>query len=244
MTSTLAAAANPKATALARQAEDQYKDANFELAAQSLQAAYDLEPKAHFLFNLARALEQDGQTRLAIDTYRRYLALPADETEPELVARAKTTIAVRTQRQPAVKTKASPGRVATPTKSGSAKTRSKAEPESEAETVAVLPTAGPSPKLPGLLVTGVSAAAFAVGVTFGLLATGSRTSFDQAQTQQAKSGFERTVRTQALIADICFGAGAVAAVTAVILLLKSDDGVGVAFALVAQGGLFALGWRF
>ena len=241
MVSTAAVAANPKASALARQAEQQYKEAKFEEAAQSLQQAYDLEPNAHFLFNLARALEQDGKTAVAIETYRRYLALPVDETEPELVARAKTTIAVRTQRQAAVKTKASPGLTATPTKSSKSKSK---DADSEADAVATLPTAGPSPKLPGLLVTGASVAAFAVGVTFGLLANASRQSFDQAVTQQAKAFFEQTVRTKALVADICFDVGAVAAVTAVILLLRSDDGVAVALAPVPQGGVFAMGWRF
>lgn len=244
MVSTAAVAANPKASALARQAEQHYKDAKFAEAAQSLSQAYDLEPQAHFLFNLARALEQDGKTAVAIETYRRYLALPVDETEPELVARAKTTIALRTQRQAPAKTKTGPGLTASPTKPGSAKGKNKPEADSEADAVAALPSAGPSPKLPGLLVTGVSVAAFAVGITFGLLATSSRQKFDHAGTAQAKAFFEHTVRTKALVADICFAAGAVAAVTAVILLLRSDDAVTVALAPVAQGGLLAMGWRF
>ena len=244
MVSTAAVAANPKATALAREAEQHYKAAQFGEAAQSLQQAYDLEPKGHFLFNLARALEQDGKTATAIETYRRYLALPADETEPELVARAKTTIAVRTQRQAPVKTKVSPGLTATPTRPGSAKGKNKPDAETEGEALATLPTAGPSPKLPGLLVAGGSVAAFAVGVTFGLLANGSRRSFDNAGTQQAKAFFEQTVRTKALVADICFAVGALTAITAVILLLRSDDGVAVALAPIPQGAVFAMGWRF
>ena len=234
LVSTAAVAGNPKATALARQAEQQYKDAKFAEAAESLQQAYDLEPKAHFLFNLARSLEQDGKTAIAIDTYRRYVALPADETEPELVARAKSTIAVRTQRQQPTKTKSGPGLIATPTKN---------KPELESDAEAVLPSAGPGPKVPGLLVTGVSVAAVVVGITFGVLADDSRRSFDQASTRQVKAFFEQSVRTKALVADICFGAAAIAAVTAVILLLRSDDGVAVAFAPVTQGGVVALGWR-
>jgi tetratricopeptide (TPR) repeat protein len=239
--SAIAAAANPKATALAREAESLYQDAKFTEAARALKSAYDLEPQAQFLFNMARALELAGQTGEAIETYQRYIVLPADETEVALVARAKATIETRTRPAQSV---AAP---TTSARSSGGKPKQKSEPGGDIESavVAPLPGAAPSPKLPALLVTGVSAVALAVGVGFGVLAQSARFDFDHATTLQGKLSLQTTARTQALVADVCLAAGAVAAVTAVVLLLKSDEApLAVAFAPIRQGGLLALGLRF
>ena len=249
LTAALAAAANPKASTLARSAEQLYRDAKFTEAAEALREAYDLEPQAQFLFNRARAIEQAGQTAKAIELYRQYVRLPAEDTDPDVVARARSHIEQRThQPEPGgpTKTAASPGLAATPTKNAGPTGKRPGEPESmaQAEVVAPMPSAGPNPKVLGLMVVGVSVATFAVGVTYGLLSASSRTAFTRALRIDDKRSAEASARTQALVADICFAAGAIAAVTGIMLLLRSDDAVTVAFAPVSQGGLLALGVRW
>ena len=249
--SSLAAAANPKATSLARGAEQLYREAKFEQAADALTQAYDLEPRAQFLFNLARAQEQAGQTAVALETYRKYLALPAEETERELVARARATIAQRTtapeSSAAAPQTTRGPGLTAKPTKDATNPSRaargSKAEVEAT-EPAAPALTTGPSPKLPGLIVAGVAVAAVGVGVTFGFLSANSRATFTTASSYQVKRAAEITTRQQALIADLCLGAGVAAAIVSVILLARSDVPVAVALAPLRDGALLALGLRF
>jgi len=249
--SSLAAAANPKATALARTAEQRYREGKLEQAIEALTQAYDLEPNSQFLFNLARAQEVAGHTAIALETYRRYVVLPADETDHELVARAKATITGRTSvAEPAttatVQTSKSPGLSSKPTKeppASSTSSRGSARAEG-GEPAALSLSSGPSPKVPGLIVAGVAVATVGVGVTFGLLSSGSRATFRTATSYQVKRAAEITTRQQALIADLCIGAGIAAAVTAVILLARSDGPATVALAPLRDGALLALGLRF
>lgn len=231
LVSVVATAANPTAAKLARNAEQLYRDARFLEAADALRGAYDLEPRAQFLFNLARTLEQAGQTDRALETYRQYVGRPSSETEPELVARARATLEARLRTQ-GVK-KASPRPVV------------KNEPnETETEAVAPLQSKEANPKLPGLLVTAAAVVTSGVALTFGLLANDSRTAFSAATTMERKRAFEATARTQALVADVCWVVGAGALMTAMVLLLKSDEHLRVAFSLSRHGVGLALGGSF
>ena len=57
---TLAAAANPKATALAKEADKLYKDNKYREAAQKLEEAYAVDPAPLYLYIIARAYDQAG----------------------------------------------------------------------------------------------------------------------------------------------------------------------------------------
>lgn len=228
----LAMAGNPKAASLARAAEQQYRNGQFTEAAATLGLALDLEPVPQFLFNQARALELAGQTARAMELYRRYLHLPAEDTGPALVARARATLDQRIQNGRGPVTKTEPGLKATPTKAS-------------LERVSLLAEPAPSPKVPALIITGVSVAALGTGAAFGLLSGSSRASYTSAITLQDKQRFEVMTRQRALIADLAFGAGIASAITAIILFAASDPPlVTVSFAPLAQGALASVGASF
>lgn len=63
---------------------------SFGAAAREFQAAYASERRVELLFNIGRALEEDGQLRLALDAYRRFLdAMPADFDRASLRTRVE-----------------------------------------------------------------------------------------------------------------------------------------------------------
>ena len=72
-----AARVHQRAIALFEQSVEAYRAGRFADAATMLREAYGLEPAAVLLYNLARALDADGQIVEARDAYRRYL-----EAEP------------------------------------------------------------------------------------------------------------------------------------------------------------------
>ncbi len=255
MASSLAAAANPKAGALAREAEQLYREAKFTQAADLLRQAYDVEPNPKFLFNRARALEQAGDTAVALETYREYIALPADETEPELVIRAQETIDERTRPKDAPR-KAAPTHASPPstkpTKEAVPTTTAKAvgdqpakdHPVSNNTTVAVPTAPTGRSKVPALVVSGLGVAALGVGVTFGLLANGARAQFSTATTLRGKIEFEAATRRDALVADLSLLVGVAAATVGIVLFARSDEPVSVAVTPTRQGATVAVGWSW
>ena len=78
----------------------------------------------------------------------------------------------------------------------------------------------PPPPIPAYVVGGVSVAALATGLTFGLLSNGTLASARSAPLASQAEQLGAQVGTQRLIADIGFGAALVAGVTAVILYLN------------------------
>lgn len=75
----LAARAQPagaidKARALDKRGTDAFRAGRFDEAIEAYQAAYNLAPRPGGLYNIARAYHKKGDTRRALDYYRRYLA--------------------------------------------------------------------------------------------------------------------------------------------------------------------------
>ena len=75
-------AANPKAASLAKEADRLYRDNKYKEAAETLKQAYEADPNALYLYNIARAFDQAGELESSLDYYRKYVGLPSDESTP------------------------------------------------------------------------------------------------------------------------------------------------------------------
>src|SRR5256885_12028992 len=82
----LAAAANPTAAALIKDGDRLYKENKYREAAEALKKAYELEPAAVLLYNIARAFDQAGELQLALDNYRQFVG--QEGADPGLVKKA------------------------------------------------------------------------------------------------------------------------------------------------------------
>ncbi len=222
---------------MAKEADKLYKAGNYSEAAKMLEQAYADEPTPVFLYNIARAYDQAGEERLALESYRKYVSLPSKDTQPELLKRAnlnmdRLRIAVANKEASEKVREAERKRLEQET--DNAKRRADTEAaranqqreDFERQEKERLNAAGKGRTLrkTGAFVAGGAAVAAAgTGLIFGLLAGGSRQSFGSAQTFADKQRFEATTRTQSLVADICFGTAIAAAVTAVILFPKGPS---------------------
>jgi tetratricopeptide (TPR) repeat protein len=227
-------AAAPSATALAKEADRLYKAGNYAEAAAKLESAYAQEPTAVFLYNMARAYDQAGEERLALENYRKYVAQPSKETQPELLKRAnlnmdRLRISVANQEAADKLREAERQRLAD--EAAQAKQRAEAEAakgaaEREAfqarenQRVDSALQSRTRRKTIAFVSGGVAVAAAGTGLVFALLSNGSRQQFSGAQTLADKQRLESTTKTQALVADIGFVTAIAAAVTAVIVFPK------------------------
>jgi len=85
-------AAKQRALDLFAESDRHYKAGEFEQAVELLRQAYDLFPEPILLYNLARALEGMGDTRGAVEQYRRYLASATDLPDRGAIERRIETL--------------------------------------------------------------------------------------------------------------------------------------------------------
>jgi hypothetical protein len=81
-----------RAAALAQEADQHYRDGQFRQAALKLNGAWEIDPTPLYLYNIARAWEQSAEFKLAVDSYRRYLAEPPAKTQEDLRQKAELAI--------------------------------------------------------------------------------------------------------------------------------------------------------
>lgn len=255
-------AANSKASALAKEAEKAYKDTRYEDAANLLKQAYEADPNPKFLFNLARALDQAGKLEASLDAYRKYVALPSDETEPDTVVKANKAMdrirrVLADQEAEKKIAEAEKSRLADEAKKAAEAAAREAE-KSRAQLEAFeakeraareeSQKKASGRKVGAFIAGGVGLAGIGVGVAFGLMANGSHSTFNKAITVQAKKDAEGATKSQALIADVGFAVGIVGAVTGALLYPKGEEAQGsvsVSLGPTPGGGLMAgLGGRF
>ncbi len=257
-----APAASPKATALAKDAEKAYKDNRYEDAARLLQQAWEADPVPKFLYNMARAYDQAAALEPAMDAYRRYVALPSDDTDPELVKKAnlamdrlRTLVAQREadkriqdsekQRLEGAAKDAQARADAEARKSRAQKAAYDAQAQAARDASS---KKADSRKLIALGTGGLAVVGLGVAVGFGLAASGSHAAFDTATTVADKKAQEGAARTQALISDVGLGVGLAAAIAAAVLYpwggSDADTAVSVAVAPTPGGGLLSLGGTF
>jgi tetratricopeptide (TPR) repeat protein len=253
------AAPNAKATALAKDAERLYKEGQYKAAAKLLEEAQALQTNSKFLYNMARAYDQAGEIQPALDGYRKYVSLPAIDSEPELVKKAN--LSMDRLRQLLARQEAE-GRIRDAEKerlereAKSARERAEAEAEKsrrqqaqfEARERAQAETKETTMNIrrtATFAVGGAGIAALGLGLAFGLLSNGSKQAFRNATTIDQKQAQQSATITQAVVADVSFLLGAACIVTAFVLFPKSlPDG---GFALLLLPGRGAVGvwtWPF
>ncbi len=249
-----AQAANPKSGALIKEGDRLYKENKYREAAEALKKAYDLEPAGVLLYNIARAYDQAGELKIALDYYRVFVG--QEGSEPALVKKANLAMdRLRTlvakdeagrQMNDAEKkrledeARAAKGKASEEAEKG--RVQKEAYEAKEKEAVKAAQSKTSLRLVSSLGLGGVAVAALGSGIAFGVLAGSSKSSFNAATTGADKKRLESETRTRALIADVSFVGAAAAAVVAVILFPKggaaSEKAVEVVFA-PAPGGAFA-----
>ncbi len=254
------AAPNARATALAKDAERLYKDGQYKEAAKLLEEAHALEPNSKFVYNMARAYDQAGELQPALDTYGKYIGLPATDSEPDLVKKANLSMdrlrqllarqeadsRVRDAEKTRLEKEAKDAREraeAEAEKSRRLKAQFEAKEKAQSETEQ---TKVNGRKTAAFVTGGASIAAFALGLSFGLLSNASKQAFRIATTIDAKRAQQSATLTQSVVADISLLAGVACAVTAIILFPKGEPDGAVAVVPLPGGGgaLGTLTWRF
>jgi tetratricopeptide (TPR) repeat protein len=254
----------PKATALAKQAEKAYKANQYQEAAELLGRAWDAAPVPKYLYNLARAHDQAGALEAAMQAYRRYVSLPPEDIEPELVRKSNLAMdrlrSLLTQKEADQKAQEAArqkleveARVARLRADEEARKAQQQRAEYEAKERAAREAAGhkaSTRKVAAFAVGGAALAGLGVWGGFGIAATGSKAAFEQATTLADKRRLEATTRTQALVADVGLAVGLVGAVTAVLLYPKGVAGppaptaMTVSLVPAAGGAWAAIGGTF
>ncbi|MBL8913881.1 MAG: hypothetical protein JNM17_24470 [Archangium sp.] len=249
-------AANPKATQLAKEADRLYKDNKYKEAAETLKQAYDAEPTALYLYNIARAYDQAAELELSLEYYRKYTSQPSDDTQPDLVKKANLamdrlrTLVARGEadkkvndaekkrlEEDAKKAEARAEAEASEARKQRREFEAKEKARREAENQRIN-----GRKLIAYVTGGVGIAGLGSALTFGLIANTNKEAFRKAETLQDKKRLEAETRGTAAVADITLLVGVAAAVATVIIYPKDgepDKAVNVVLVPMAGGGAMA-----
>jgi tetratricopeptide (TPR) repeat protein len=197
-----------------------YRAGRFEAAAQAFQKAHTLTRHRDMLFNVARSRERMGDIPGAVEWYRAYLATqPADETA--VIHKVRQLGAEPVAQAPTVVADEAPV---------------------EVETIERGP--GPWP----WIAAGVGVAALAGGAVMGFQALSEAQAARDAEIRRDAQKHKDTAESRALVADVCFGAAAAAAGTAVFLWWRADaDSAGagrIDVGVVPGGGAIGYTSRF
>lgn len=255
--------ASSKASQLAKDADRLYKENKYKEAAETLRQAYDADPTGLYLYNIARAYDQAAELELSQEYYRKYVALPSDETQPDLVKKAnlamdriRTLLArgsadkqVRDAEKQRLEEDARKAEARADAEAAEArkqrqefaeKERARKEAESKQVNVRKLVSYGTG----GAAIVGLGMA-----LSFGIASNVNRDQFRQADTLATKQQLERETRGTAAVADVTLIIGLAAAVATVIIYPKGEEppagSVNVVLAPVAGGGgVVSAGVRF
>lgn len=247
----LSAAANPKATALAKDAERLYGSGQYKDAAKLLDEAIKLDPVPKFTYNLARCYDQAGELQPALEAYRRYVGFPTSDTEPDLVKRANLSMdrlrgliakqdadsRIRDAEKERLEREAKEARERAEAEADRARRQKAQFDAKEREKSEEQAGKANGRKTAAFVVGGVGLAAFATATVFGLLSNGSKQAFRTAVLLEDKRARQADTASQALVADISLLAGVACAVTAIILYPKGD--APQASAAIIPGGALA-----
>lgn len=188
-----------RAIELFQRSRELYREGRFREAADLLEEAYALDPAPTLLYNLARALESDGDFEGAVEAYRDYIAAdPTADDRPAIERRIQNIEAqireredlrrkLQEERSKAIEAAPAPGGVTT-------------EAPEAAET-SVVPW----------VVTGIGAAGLVAGGVLGGLAQSKHGQADDAAIQADAVALDDEARGLARGANIAFIAGGVLA---------------------------------
>ena len=213
---------------LAKESHAQYEAGDYAKAAETLLKAYELKPVPALLFNVARTYEKAGNTDQAIRFYQRYI--DAQNTDPDLVRQSSRAIErlhlvqdqQRQQKQAEEQKKlaaqhAEDKRLAAERAAAEQAEKDRLAAQQRDAELAAQPVPTPNRVLPYTLF-GVGGAAIVGGVVLGLTAS-SLASDEKASTDPfAKPDLRDQAHSRALVADVFYGVGIVAAVTGAVLI--------------------------
>jgi tetratricopeptide (TPR) repeat protein len=222
---------NPKE--LIKQAERLYDQKQYLESAEVLEQAYEASPNpdSRLLYNIARAYDQGGKEREAIQYYEQYKAKGTDLT---LIKRAdlfidRLKLQLRKEESRAAATASERKRL----REEAAAARRRAEEERQAarraneanqlrlkEAYADALAARKRMQVASFALGGVALAGLGTGTFFGLKARSARHDFDTATELDPKLAAKSATRDNALLADIGFGVGVASAIAAVLLYPK------------------------
>lgn len=260
--SSLVLAANPKASALAKDADRLYKDNKYKEAAETLQRAYDAEATPLYLYNIARAYDQAGELEQGQEYYRRYVALPTSDTQPDLVKKANLAMdRIRTLLAKAAADKAARDAEKQRLEDDARKAEARADAEAdearrqrrefeakERERKAAEEQRLSTRRVATLATGGGAALGLGLALGFGVASNVNREQFRAATTLADKQRLEAETRGTAAVADISLVVGLAAAVATVILFPKGEGferSVSMALSpLPGGGGVASVGARF
>ncbi len=257
------ASADRKVEALVKEAQALYEKGDFRKSAETLLRAYEIKPLPKLLFNVARTWDKAGDEDNAIRYYQRYIDTGADadlvRKASNAVDRLKSARAAReadeeARRQAELK-KADDARREAETarlaaEKAEAEAKAKAEKERQEAAQAALKKkleeeSGPSPA--AYVLGGVAVAGVATGVVFGLRANSFKSDFDGSRDLGQKQALMESAKSNALVADVAFGAAGAAAIgAAVVYILTSGTEAepAASVALSPSGGSLSLAWGF
>lgn len=236
-----------KATQLAKEAERLYSAGHYLDAAEQLKQAWAIEPKPVYLFNLARAYDQAGELEQAMSAYKQLTE--AEGVDAQLFTRANLAIdrlKALMGKQEADRLTQELERKRLEKESVEARSRADAESAVAQKKIRELQEAqrqdeerrlrqerqargrSSGRRVAAWVLGGLAVAGLGVGVGLGVSANGSRGAFVTATTLEQKKRLDGQAHTEALAADIAFGAAAVAAVGAILVLPRGGGDAAVA----------------
>jgi tetratricopeptide (TPR) repeat protein len=252
-----AAGAEPPAPSVAKQvkeAEGLYQTGKYDAAATLLKTVYAREPNPVLLYNIARAYDQAGELKEALDYYQRYVG-SAQGTDPQLLKRsalASERLRALIDKDEAARRKQEEDQRRSDAEAQAARERSQqeaadalhaqkvAEARSRAAAEAVAASQR-SRRIGAWIAGGVGLAAVGTGVFFGLNANAAYNGFKTAPTVDRKDAQEAQTRNNAIAADVSFAVGAAAFATAALLYPKGAEPT---LAVVPSAGGATLVGRF
>jgi tetratricopeptide (TPR) repeat protein len=212
--STKARSNRAQAVELFNESEASYKAGRFRDAADQLRRAYELDPDPVLLYNLARALESDGDLIGSAETYERFL-----EAAPKVDDRASIEQRIANLRKLAMEREVAA-----------------AQPPS-----AVIEQPPPKPsavrRAAPYAVIGLGAAGLATGGVFGAVAMARHRAAVAEPVQVRSDELQSQARREASIANVAFAAGGAVAVSGLIWVLidrSTDAEPAVAFGATHQ----------
>ncbi len=249
-----AQAANPKVGALIKEGDRLYKENKYREAAEALKKAYDLEPAGVLLYNIARAYDQAGELKIALDYYRQFVG--QEGSEPTLVKKAnlamdrlRTLVAkdeagrqVNDAEKKRLEDEARVAREKAAAEAEKSRLQKEAYEAREKAALAAAQNKSGTRLAGGLVVSGVAVAALGSGIAFGVLASAAKARFKSATTVTDKQKFENETKTRSLIADVSYVTAAAAAIAAILIFPKGSSEPAKAVEVVfgpAPGGAYA-----
>ncbi len=199
------------------QSREAYQAGRFKQAAELLKRAYGLDPAPTLLYNLARALESDGDLDGALDAYRRYLRADPQAKDRAAIEQRINNLDAQIKERAALEQKLQLQQAQAAKAKERAALAKVQRPAPEPESSSPVPW----------IIAGTGAAGLVAGGVLGGLAQSKYSSAEQASSQSEAATLDADARNMARGANIAFIAGGTLAATGLvwglIQALSGDD---------------------